>query len=61
MAFTPDEIRQWHEEKRRREAKSDFTFKSAPAAICINCQNPFGTNEGVITDEVAICDVCNGD
>ncbi len=61
MAFTPEEIRQWHEEKRRREAKPDFTFKSAPAAICINCQNPFGINEGVITDEVAICDICNGD
>jgi hypothetical protein len=61
MTFTAEEILEWHEAKRLREAKPDFQFKSAPVAICINCQNPFGINEGVITEDVAICDICNGD
>ena len=61
MTFTPDEIRQWHEDKRRRETKPDVVFKAAPAAICIHCQKPFGFGEGVITDDAALCDVCNGD
>lgn len=59
MPFTPEEVSKWH--KRRREAKPDFGFKSTPVAICIHCQNPFGISEGVITDEIALCDVCNGD
>lgn len=61
MSFTPEEISKWHQDKRRRDAKPDLVFKSTPVAICIHCKNPFGISEGVITDEVALCDVCNGD
>jgi hypothetical protein len=61
MPFTDEERQQWHEDKKRREQKPDPAFRSAPVAICIHCQQPFGINEGVITDEVALCDICNGD
>jgi hypothetical protein len=42
----------WH----ARKAGLDFT-----ATKSVVCQNPFGISEGTITDEVAICDICNGD
>ena len=60
VPFTPEEVRQWHEEKRRREAEPPRRRPEA-VAVCVHCHNPFGINEGVITPEVAICDVCNGD
>jgi hypothetical protein len=60
MPFTEDEKRRWHDDKRSREQQPVFR-KSQPVAVCVHCQNPFGINEGTITPEVSICDVCNGD
>jgi len=31
------------------------------AAICGHCSNPFEAGKGVVTDQFALCDVCNGD
>jgi len=61
MAFTKEEFEAWHRAKLQREYKPTPQYRSAPVAICVSCQNPFGYNEGTITDEVAICDVCKGD
>ena len=61
MAFTDEERRRWHEEKRRAEYRPPVAVRPAPVAFCVCCQNPFGIGEGVITDEVSLCDVCNGD
>lgn len=61
MPFTDEEIRRWYREKREREQRPPLRFVSAPAATCISCQQPFGIGEGVITEEAAICDVCNGE
>ena len=61
MSFTEDEKRYWHEEKRKREYQAPVQFRTQPVAICIHCSNPFGIGEGVITDDVALCDTCNGD
>jgi len=61
MAFTDEERRQWHEEKRRAEWRPAVAVRPTPVAVCVSCQNPFGIGEGVITDEAALCDVCNGD
>ena len=61
MPFTEDEKRRWHEAKRARERRPKGVYPSEPNAICIHCNNPFGISEGVVTDEVALCDVCNGD
>lgn len=65
MAFTSEEKRKWHEERQqqadRLEQQRRAAWKPSPIAICINCQNPFGINEGVITDDVAMCDLCLGD
>ena len=61
MPFTDEEKRLWHEEKKKRENRPTAVFRSEPIAVCVHCQNPFGINEGVITSEVALCDVCNGD
>jgi hypothetical protein len=61
MAFTEEEIRQWHAEKQARERKPEPVFTSAPIATCVHCHLPFGVNGGVVTSEVAICDICLGD
>ena len=61
MAFTEEEFRKWHAEKQKREYRPSLKVSSPPVAECVVCQNPFGVSEGTITDEVAICDVCNGD
>jgi hypothetical protein len=62
MPFTEQEKRRWHEEKRARERKAEPPpWHPRPAAICIHCHNPFGYNEGVITEEAALCDICLGD
>ena len=61
MPFTNEEKRLWHEQKKKRENRPTPVFRSEPVAVCVHCQNPFGTNEGAITTEVALCDVCNGD
>lgn len=61
MSFTEEERRAWHAEKRARERRQDPVNRSEPVAVCIHCQNPFGINEGIVTDEIALCDVCDGD
>lgn len=61
MPFTEEEKRTWHAEKRAREYRPQQIRRSEPVAVCVNCQNPFGINEGVITDEAALCDICAGD
>jgi hypothetical protein len=62
MPFTEEEFRRWHEEKRKREYRppSPWLDRERPVATCIHCQLPFGISEGVITEDVAICDRCNG-
>ena len=63
MPFTKEEKRKWHDEKRRREnaGNSAHLHHGQRAAICLHCSNPFSINDGVITDDAAICDVCLGD
>ena len=61
MPFTEEERRLWREEKRRREERTPSRFQPEAIAVCVCCQNPFGINDGIVTEEVAICDVCNGD
>jgi len=60
MPFTDEERQAWHTDKMRREAEKPMR-RPNPVAICIHCNNPFGSREGTITPEVAICDICNGD
>jgi len=57
--FTPEEIRLWHDAKRKLEIEPDRA-PPKPIAIYIQCQMPFGISGGVITGDVALCDVCNG-
>jgi hypothetical protein len=61
MPFSDEEKRRWHEEKRQREWRPTPVFRAEPIAVCVHCQRPFGIDEGVITPEVALCDICNGD
>ena len=61
MPFTDEDFEAWHKRKLRREVRPAPEFRSLPVATCVHCHRPFGITEGVITDEVAICDICNGD
>lgn len=61
MPFTEEERRAWHEEKQARERREAPVHRSPPIAVCVNCQNGFGINEGIVTEEVALCDICAGD
>ncbi len=61
MTFTDRERREWHEAKRRREARGEHFHHPAPVATCIHCGRGFPWSQGVVTDEVALCDICSGD
>lgn len=61
MSFTEKEKRAWHEAKRQREARPDINVRTAPVTECIHCGQPFGYGEGYISDEVSLCDACDGD
>jgi hypothetical protein len=61
MAFTKEEFEAWHRAKLKREFKPTPSLRQPPAAICIHCHQPFGWTEGMISADVAICDICNGD
>lgn len=61
MAFTDGEKRAWHEAKRKREVWPETAWRPQPAAQCIHCGLPFGYGEGYISDDVSLCDRCNGD
>lgn len=61
MAFTDDERRQWLEDKRKREQRPEVRYLTGPVTECIHCGQPFGYGEGLITDEVSLCVVCDGD
>ncbi len=61
MPFTDEERGTWREQKRASEHREQVIWRPAPAAVYVNCQNSFGVSESIITDEVALCDICSGD
>lgn len=61
MSFTDEERRAWHDAKREREMRPQVIWRPEPVTECIHCGLPFGFGEGYISEEVSICDVCNGD
>ncbi len=61
MPFTDEEKRAWHDAKREREARPETIWRPQPVAECLHCGAPFGHGEGHISDEISLCDVCNGD
>lgn len=61
MAFTDEERRAWHEAKQKREAGPETVWRPEAVAQCIHCSLPFGFGEGYISDDISLCDRCNGD
>ena len=61
MSFTEEEKRAWHEAKLKREDRPEITFRTEPVTECIHCGQPFGYGEGYISDDVSLCDTCDGD
>jgi hypothetical protein len=61
MPFTEEEKRAWHEAKRKREVRPPIKLRNASVTECIHCGQPFGYGEGFISDDVSICDACDGD
>lgn len=61
MSFTKEEFEAWHRAKLSREFKPTPKYTDPPIANCIQCHRPFGITEGTITDEFAICDICDKD
>lgn len=60
MDFTDEERRAWH--AARKDNFTDSTDDDGTVAgTCLHCGAAFGHGAGVVTDEAAICDVCNGD
>ena len=60
MSFKDEEKGQWHEYKNRPHGFPDSNLQSYHVAECIHCKNPFRISDGIITDEIALCDICNG-
>lgn len=61
MDFTDEERRAWHAARRHDSGDSDDGSEGEPANVCLHCGNAFGSGDGVVTEDAAICDVCNGD
>lgn len=61
MDFTDAERKAWHDERRRRGSSTVFEHDSVPVATCLHCHRDFPTGAGVVTDDAALCDICNGD
>ncbi|WP_375272758.1 hypothetical protein [Sphingomonas sp.] len=61
MDFTEEERRAWHEARRRGDDDADGCSDGVPAHVCLHCGNEFVSSAGVVTEDAAICDVCNGD
>ncbi len=61
MGFTDEEFAAWHRAKLQREFKPTPEYRSPPVATCVHCHRAFAISEGIITDDVAICDICNAD
>jgi hypothetical protein len=61
MSFKEEEKRAWHESKRQREKRPEIIWRPQPVTECVHCGSLFGYGEGYISDEVSLCDVCNGD
>ena len=61
MPFTEEERRAWRAQKQARERRPEQACRSESVAVCVNCHNPFGISEGTVTDDFAICDICDGD
>jgi formylmethanofuran dehydrogenase subunit E len=59
MPFTEAEKRKWHAD--RRADRTDDNRSEIMPNVCGHCGNPFPANAGVVTDDFALCDVCNGD
>lgn len=57
MAFTEKEKRAWHMARRRGEHSGGAS--DVPSEICGHCGTRFPKGAGVVTDDFAICDVCN--
>lgn len=66
MSFTPEEIEQWHRDRRAVSDKIELdrlrewerSRRAIAVAVCIHCGNPFGLSEGYISDEVEMCYQC---
>jgi hypothetical protein len=61
MPFTEEEKRAWHIAKRQREFRPEPDFRIRPVTKCVYCGQPFGYAEGYISDDVSLCDACDGD
>lgn len=61
MPFTDEEKRAWHEAKRQREMRPEIRSRPPAVAECLHCGQPFGFGEGYISDEISLCDFCDGD
>ena len=60
MDFTDEERRAWH--AARKAPTSEWSDEDGTVAgTCLHCGASFSHGAGVVTDEAAICDVCNGD
>ncbi len=60
MSFTEKEKRDWLEERRQRNTGETFEKDSASGSnICLHCGNAFTSGTGTVTEDAAICDICN--
>ena len=66
MTFKPEEIEQWHNDRKSvsdkietdRLADREAARRANAVAVCIHCSNPFRFGEGHISEDVEICYVC---
>jgi hypothetical protein len=60
MSFTEKEKQNWLKAKRQRDMGEAFEGDTASGSnICLHCGNAFNDGDGTVTEDAAICDICN--
>lgn len=55
-----DDLKRFLEQRRHEEALPLAVKLMRPQHICLHCNNAFESGQGVVTEDGALCDVCNG-
>ena len=61
MADRSDDLLRFLEQRHHEEALPLAVKLMRSQHICLHCSNPFAQGQGVVTNDGALCDVCNGD
>ncbi len=61
MIDSPYDLQEFLRLRHHEEALPLEVKRMRPQHVCLHCGNAFEPAYGIVTDDGALCDVCNGD